>query len=257
MLHAEFNSPVSSSFVPGSPGPAIKAGPIVKSSLVGGVYQHLLESILSGATAPGLELNEVALARHLQVSRTPVHEALRRLGADGLVEGLPNGKSRVIQFQRDSVIALYEMRKILEGAAAALSAPRVAAERLQALRAEAERLEAPPLDASWCSRAISFDLHFHDVVAESSGNEFLRKDILRHRRLVQGFCRYTGTPANLRAAFDEHLEVLGALEAGDAEAARLTMMAHIDARLKTLLVLLDQNAPSAAGEMAEAVSSPS
>ncbi|HUR47073.1 MAG TPA: FCD domain-containing protein, partial [Candidatus Saccharimonadales bacterium] len=121
----------------------------------------------------------------------------------------------------------------------ALAARLATPERLASLRAEAKQLDSAPVDAPWSARAISFDLHFHDVVAESSGNEFLRKDIFRHRRLVQGFCRITGTPENLRAAFDEHLLILDALEQRNAETAREAMVSHIDARLQILLKLLE------------------
>lgn len=246
MLHAEFQTKALASFAaskdPTSP-PVAK--PVQKVSLASGVYQNLLESILMGALPPGTELNEVALAKHMQVSRTPVHEALRRLVADGLVEGLSNGKSRVVEFTVQSIRELYEMRKILEGAAAALAARLAPAERLAALRAEAAQLDTALVDAHWPARAISFDLHFHDVVAECSGNEFLRKDILRHRRLVQGFCRFTGTPENLRAAFEEHLRILKALEQRNPEGAREAMAAHIETRVQVLLRLLESAGASA------------
>jgi DNA-binding GntR family transcriptional regulator len=67
---------------------------------------------------------------------------------------------------------------------------------------------------------------------------FLRRDVLRNRRSVQGFCRITGTPANLRAAFEEHLRILEALEAGRSEAARQVMVDHFTPRLQTLLGML-------------------
>lgn len=242
MLHAEFKSVAVSSLpkLTGAPEPSLRR-PVLRTSLVGGVYQHLLEAILSGALPAGVELNEVALSKELQVSRTPVHEALRRLAADGLLEQLLSGKSRVISFSRENIQALYEMRKILEGAATGLAASAIDAPRLLALRQEAGRLDTAPSDAEWPARAISFDLHFHDMIAESSGNEYLRKDILRHRRLVQGFCRVTGTVENLRAAFAEHLVILEALEARDSAGARDSMVRHIDLRMRTLLRLFDEN----------------
>lgn len=240
MLHAEFKTSALASFAAQKDSSLIPAAkPVQKVSLASGVYQNLLEAILMGTLPAGTELNEVSLAKQMQVSRTPVHEALRRLAADGLVEALSNGKSRVVEFNAQSVRELYEMRKILEGAAVELAAKLAPANRLEALRAEANRLDTTSLEADWPARAISFDLHFHDIVAESSGNEFLRKDILRHRRLVQGFCRLTGTPQNLRAAFDEHLRILEALEQRNPEAAREAMASHIEARLQILLRLLE------------------
>lgn len=240
MLHAEFTTAALASVPASDHVPSALGKPVLKASLVSGVYQYLLEAILSGSLAAGSEVNEVTLAKRLQVSRTPVHEALRRLTSDGLIESLPSGKSRIVRFNRESVEALYEIRKILEGAATELAARHIAPDRLANLRREADQLAASPTDAQWPVRAISFDLHFHDVIAESSGNEFLRKDILRHRRLVQGFCRLTGSAENLRAAFEEHLRILDALEAHDGVAAREAMVAHIDARVKKLLPLISE-----------------
>lgn len=253
MLHAEFNTSALASFTAQqNPSSLPVTKPVQKVSLASGVYQSLLEAVLTGALPPRTELNEVALAKQMQVSRTPVHEALRRLAADGLVEALSSGKSRVVEFGAQSIRELYEMRKILEGAAAALAARLAPMERIAALRAEANQLDNAVVDANWPARAISFDLHFHDVVAESSCNEFLRKDILRHRRLVQGFCRITGTPENLRAAFEEHLRILEALEQRDPEAAREAMGAHIETRMQVLLRLLESTTgPASAGSPLE------
>jgi DNA-binding GntR family transcriptional regulator len=245
MLHAEFTAvALASVSKSSSPSRSSIKKPLLKVSLAANVYQRLLEAILSGALPGGEELNEVILARQLEVSRTPVHEALRRLAADGLVEALPNGKSRVVTFTSENVVALYEMRKILEGTAVEWAATRLEPERLTRLRQEADTLAAAPLGEAWPEQAISFDLHFHDVIAEASGNEFLCKDILRHRRLVQGFCRLTGTRENLRTAFEEHIRILEALEARDGAAARQAMVGHIEARLRTLLSMLESQMPT-------------
>src|SRR5579871_4312007 len=92
--------------------------PISRTSLAESVYQHILEAILSGRLASGTEMSEVALAAELGVSRTPVHEALRRLAADGLVDSLAHRQARVATFTRQDVVDIYEMRGVLETAAA-------------------------------------------------------------------------------------------------------------------------------------------
>jgi DNA-binding GntR family transcriptional regulator len=88
--------------------------PIAKISLADSVYQRILEAILSGALASGMELSEVALAAELGVSRTPVHEALLRLAADGLVEDLSSRQARVASFSRSDIVEIYEVRQILD-----------------------------------------------------------------------------------------------------------------------------------------------
>lgn len=241
MLHAEFRTVALASIDASSksPQPSLRK-PVPRTSLAGSVYQSLLEAVLAGELKNGEELNEVALAEQMGVSRTPVHEALRRLTADGLVEALPNGKSKVASFTHQSIVHLYDMRMILEGSAAEKAASQISTERVNALKREADQLKQSIDDGDWPSRAIHFDLHFHDVVAEASGNEFLWKDIVRHRRLVQGFCRFTGTRNNLRAAFDEHCRILQALENGNGAEARQAMEAHIGARMRALLSQLEQ-----------------
>lgn len=225
--------------------------PIAKTSLAESVYQRILEAILSGTLASGVELSEVAIAAELGVSRTPVHEALLRLAADGLVEDLASRQARVARFTRQDLINIYEVRRILEPAAAELAAERMTGEHLAELRAKADALVAAESAPTWLDRAIDFDLHFHDVVAAAAGNERLRQEIVKYRRLVRAFCRATGTRDNLQQAFSEHQRILGALEARNSQAARRAMGAHIVARLQSVLYELDgQPADRAVGRAA-------
>ena len=219
-------------------------GPINKTSLAESVYQHVLEAILTGALASGTELSEVTLAAELGVSRTPVHEALLRLAADGLVEHLPNRCDRVACFTRDDIREIYEMRTVLECAAVERAVRRLGAEELAELRADADALASPPHGRTWVTRALDFDIRFHDALAAASGNERLRADVTRYRHLVRAFCRMSGNPDNLRQAVEEHRRILSALEARDAAAARRAMAGHVEARLRAVLHELADTIPN-------------
>ncbi len=219
------------------------AGPISKTSLAESVYQRILETILAGTLPGGTELNEVTLAGELGVSRTPVHEALQRLVADGLVEHLPNRRDRVARFTREDVREIYEMRIILEGTVAERAARRLDPEELASLRSEADALAAAPNSRGWPTRVLDFDVRFHNVLAAASGNERLRTDITRYRHLVRAFCRMSGRVENLRQAMEEHRRILRALEARDPAAARRAMVAHVEARLQAVLRELDETDP--------------
>jgi DNA-binding GntR family transcriptional regulator len=209
--------------------------PLIRVSLADMVYENLLEAIVNGRLARGTELNEVSVAEQLQVSRTPVHEALRRLAADGLVEQLANRRVRVAQFGRRELEEIYELRAILESAACRRAATKMEAQHVKFLRDSADALEKSMGSADWPQRAIEFDQRFHEAIAAGSGNEHLRKDILRYRRLVQAFCRLTGSVENLREAFREHLKILSALEAHDADAAALAMSEHVMKRMRVVV----------------------
>jgi DNA-binding GntR family transcriptional regulator len=217
-------------------------GRITRASLADSVYQTIRDAIVSGALPQGKELSEVSLAAELGVSRTPVHVAVGRLAQDGLVEQLPGCRPRVVALSAREIAEVYEMRLLLEPAAAGRAAERLDAARLDALRAESERLACAPASGGWAAHAIDFDIRFHDTLADACGNARLRAEITKYRHLVRASCRLSGSIANLRAAIDEHRSVLDALQARDPSAARHAMTAHIEARLHAVLRELDAQA---------------
>lgn len=213
-------------------------GPLARKSLSDSVYDALLENILAGGLAAGTEISEVALAEALQVSRTPVHEAVGRLVKDGLIVQEPPRRLLVARFRREDVVEIYEMRQLLEAAAARLAARRISDDVLRRLRATADALDRERGGADWSARALDYDQRFHDAIAEAGGNRRLREDIARYRLLVRAFCRLTGTPENLFDALQEHRAILAALEARDAEKAARLAAEHVDKRFKVTLAQL-------------------
>jgi DNA-binding GntR family transcriptional regulator len=144
-------------------------------------------------------------------------------------------KARVADFTVADIREIYAMRALLESEAAAEAAQQISPAALEHLRKQADALAKASGDPDWTHRAIEFDLDFHRVVAESSGNQRLARDIGRYRLLVRGMCRLTATPGNMRAALAEHLEILSALEARDPARARAAMAHHIEKRLEKVL----------------------
>ncbi len=208
---------------------------IQRASLADSVYETLLEAMISGRLAGGTEINEVALAKQLDVSRTPVHEAVRRLVADGLIKVERHRRLRVAALSHDEVREVYAMRRLLESAAAEWAATAMTDEALAEQRRAANVLAAADGSLDWTMQALKFDLDFHDAIALACGNDRLREDITRYRLLVRGLCRMTGTTENLHDALREHLEILTALERRDGRAAREAMASHIEARLGCVL----------------------
>lgn len=215
--------------------PLLSKPVLPRMSLADSVYETLLEAIIGGQLKRGVELNSVTLSEQLQVSRTPVQEAIRRLEADGLVVNPLGKKARVAKFTAKDVREVYEMRIVLESTAAALAAKHISDDAVHKLRAEADALAESTDDLTWSSRAIDYDIRFHQVLAQASNNDRLRDDIGRYRLLVRGFCRMTGSGENLRAALNEHLTILAAIEARDGKSAGRAMRHHIEQRLRTVL----------------------
>jgi DNA-binding GntR family transcriptional regulator len=192
------------------------------------VYETLLEAVLSGRLASGAIVSEVSLAKQLDVSRTPVHDALRQLAKDGLVEQRVNRRAIIATFTKDDVYDIMEMRRLLEGEAAKRAATRIDRSTLAKLRAAADQLAKTRNKPDWMERWIDFDEEFHTEIAQATGSVRLYHDIIRYRMLHRGFNKLlTTTVEVLQQALDEHLRILEALEKRDPEKAQQAMAQHI------------------------------
>ncbi len=151
--------------------------PIQRSkSLHEQTYQALRTSILSGDLAPGERLVETQLAQRLQVSRTPIREAIRQLQKDGLVtidglEGL-----QVMTISAADAAQLYDCRLALETLSVTGACLQMNAEQLLHLETnvrEAEQImQNPPAELN-VMQMLDLDYGFHRLIAESSGNRWL------------------------------------------------------------------------------------
>lgn len=197
-------------------------------------YESLRQMILSGEAAAGARLGEAELAETLGLSRTPVREALQRLGADGLVEVLPHRGARVVQWSRADLEEIFELRALLEPYAAARAARlRPDAAVLAELTALCDAMERSD-DLAEVARLNSA---FHGAVIAASGNRRLPALLtsVMHAPLIVGtFRRYDA--AALSRSMNHHRELVAALTAGDPEWAESVMRAHIRAASSELTV---------------------
>jgi DNA-binding GntR family transcriptional regulator len=191
------------------------------------VYQALLEAIVAGKLAPGTIVSEVALARELKVSRTPVHDALRQLAKDGLVKQQANRRAVIAQFSREDLRDIFDMRKLLEGEAARLAATRIDRPTLARLRVAADALAKGQKRPDWLERWADFDEDFHASIAQAAGSPRLYQDIVRYRLLHRAFNTLTTTVEVLQQALEEHNRILAALEKRDPKEASREMVSHI------------------------------
>ena len=197
-------------------------------TLVDRVYEEIMMRIVSGALEPGTVLSEVAVAKELDMSRTPVHDALRQLAKDGLVERETGRRAMVAPFTRDDVFEIFEMRLLLETRAAELAATRMDLRHLRPLQREIAELRATfGAQQQWKARWVDHDGRFHAAIAKGSGQHRLAQDIERYRLLHRGLNQIRTEVEALDGALDEHLAILQALEINDAPAARDRMETHL------------------------------
>ncbi len=172
-------------------------------------------------------VSEVALAQELDVSRTPVHDALRQLARDGLVEQRANRRAVITTFTREDVDDIYEMRELLEGEAARRAAARVDRPTLARLRTRADELRDCRDRVGWVARWADMDEEFHNAIARAAGSPRLWHDIARYRLLHRPINKLATNPDGLRQGLEEHYQILAALERRDGKEASRAMVAHI------------------------------
>jgi DNA-binding GntR family transcriptional regulator len=184
------------------------------------VRDLLEEAILGGELKPGERLRAEALAQRYGTSRTPIREALLQLEGQGLVEVEPNRGAVVRAFDRDDVLDLYEVRALLEPAAAARAARRISA-------ADIDRLDGLCADASVDEQIVGNEA-FHRIILEAAGSP----------RLEVAMRAASGIPRAFRSVFwhDDrqraeslmcHRRLVSAFRARDAQLAEATMRMHI------------------------------
>jgi len=205
------------------------------------VYGELKRRILSLDLPPGRRLFEPELSQQLQVSRTPLREALRLLLAEDLVEQLPTGGMVVRSLSADEIDELYTVRAALEGLIAAEAAKRMTEESAAALTgllARNERL------VEFADDAMNAGHDFHLEIAEIAAHGWAAR---LHQQVDGQMARYRAftnqTQLRRTAALEQHRGILDALITRDAARARQLAEAHVLAARDTALAAIGERLP--------------
>jgi DNA-binding GntR family transcriptional regulator len=228
--------------------------PTDRSTLAESVASKLRDRILQGRLVPGSRLRPNHLAPGLGVSVMPVREALRILGAEGLVSFTPRSGARVIEFSEEDIEELYLVRGALEGLAARLAAANMSEEDLHSLReAFDEMLQA---QARGDLRSfMDWDHEFHRRQFQPSGRPRLVEHVLdlwSAGRLILPMTARTDHP--MSAAILSHQALLDACEQRDPVAAEQITRTHTEQAAERILAsrrklaLLPPRAAEADGE---------
>lgn len=203
-------------------------------------YARLRQDIISGRLAPGTALGEVEQAGRLGVSRTPLREALRRLGAEGLCVVGKGRTYTVAAIAPDDVRHLFELREALECQAARLAAMRGEREVFTELArrfGEAAELLLPqdPEHARYYDLVAALDAALDEAMASPAIQRALtslRSQVARARRLSHD------DHARLVAAAQEHQIIAQAIADGDSTLAAQATAIHLRASLDNILTAL-------------------
>ena len=207
---------------------AMSSPPLENRTLREQVFEHLRDEILSDRLPAGTELQEVALAESLGISRGPLREALGRLAAEGLVTIRPRRGATVTRYTRQEFVDAYQVRGALESLAMRLAVPRLDADQRAALHEltdeMAEHVKSGDVGAFFAANG-----EFHRTFVIASGNERLRA---MHEQLMGQMNRLLAKSLELRGSLDrsvsEHRAILDAVDAGDATAAARLVEQHVE-----------------------------
>lgn len=139
-------------------------------------YQVLRSAILSGEFAPDSRLVETQIAKKLQVSRTPIREALQQLQKEQLIAADGNGNLRVISFSIEDAQNLYRCRLVLEQESVSDACKHATPEQLEKIELlvqEAEKASAQQPNQLTSYQLLHLDYQFHRALVECSGNPWL------------------------------------------------------------------------------------
>jgi len=199
-------------------------------SLSDGVYDEIMARLFDDSLEPGASLNIDALAREMDVSQTPIREALARLEYTGLVArtALKGYRVAAVLTPRE-LTDLLDVRAILEPENARRAASNVTPAFLAKLAESIEHLAAAPKGPSFPEYHAYWaaDEHFHDLIARQADNAFLYRafDTLGGQARFRQYGGLSVTDAAF--ALDEHQAVLAALESGGPESAFQAMSRHV------------------------------
>lgn len=195
----------------------------------------LREMILTGDLEPGFRLGEADLADRLQVSRTPVREALSRLTAEGLVEITPNRGARVIDLSADDIEQIFELRLRIEPHAVELAVGRLTDSELDELDELAVDMLQYRSDGPRQRSGELYELNarFHAILVAAADNRVLSlalRSVTHASVITQNFQKYSADA--LDRSLRHHVEIVAAARAGDGVWAANVMCSHLhNARL--------------------------
>lgn len=190
------------------------------------VYEQIRDRIIDATLAPGSSVSEASLSAQLQISKTPVREALLRLRQVGLVEPTTRGL-RVIEPSTKMIADAFELRADLEAAAGRYATDRIDDASCAALEAAAN----DSLAAAQENRANDFhadDRRFHTVLALAARNDVLFQAMENTFALTQALRkRDVALEREFVSDAQEHVAIAEAIRAGDRELAAQRSADHI------------------------------
>ena len=200
---------------------------LVQNSLHQEVAGTLREQIFAGQLAPGSFLDESALCESLQISRTPLREALKVLTAEGLLRHEPRRGCFVNEVTEQDLDDIFPVIALLEGRCAYEAARRATDADLAALATLHDRLNGHAR-AGRINDYYATNFTIHEAIILLANNRWLALAIADLRKILKlARLQQLHAPGRLTQSLSEHMTVFAALRSRDSEGAEAAMRTHL------------------------------
>lgn len=189
------------------------------------VRETIRLAILNGQLPGGTRLVQSDLAAQLEVSTTPVREALRDLASEGLIRIDPHHGGVVSELDEEDLKEVYQIRQRIEPFALEVAMPFLTDEILDRCEELHAAMSAAPTSADW----VQLNREFHMTIYESSNHNRLVAMVrsLQDASVMAVSARIHGLPEAREQANKEHGELIAALRAKDLDKAKATILHHV------------------------------
>lgn len=207
---------------------------VVSNSLHDEVASRLRDLIFSGELSPGAFVDEVTIAERLEISRTPLREALKVLAAEGLVRHEQRRGCFVNQVTEQDLDEIFPVIALLEGRCAFEAARNATEADIAALETLHERLNK---HANAGRITLYYEVNFaiHEAIIVLASNRWLAQVIADLRKILKlARLQQLHAPGRLQQSLSEHMAVFAALKARDPEGAEAAMKTHLTRQREAL-----------------------
>jgi len=205
---------------------AVSTGDSTPTSLAERAYDQIRRMIIRLELAPGDVVREADLQATLDMSRTPIREALQRLARDHFVTVIPRRGMFVSAIDVEELSMLYETRAIMEPYAARLATKRGTHDDWAEM---ADVLAATRRPGTSAPQLIDLDRRCHEIIWRAAGNRFLTSTLdTLYAQSDRLWHIYLADVADMGEAVDEHVAIHEALSVGDADRVSSLVEAHVN-----------------------------
>lgn len=214
----------------------------MSSTISDEICKKLAEDIIAGRIGPGQKLEENAVAKQFDVSRTPVRDAFRQLEGTGLIETKAHRGATVIDLNTDQLSDIFEALAEIEALCAKLSARRMSTlerKKLQNLHHDSKK----PIAADDDSKYSDFNEKIHKAIHEGAQNETLMSLAADLWQRLAPFRRavFFRREDRMTKSSNEHDLIVEAISAGDTERAFTAMHDHVANSGLNAMAYLEEN----------------